>query len=486
MANQIVWPKNPETDIASYVVQRGDAETGPFATIATVPADQNYDPNTETYSLSDPTGTASHWYRIAAVDNADQQSDWSDPFPAQPIPETPTGVTVRWAASTDPDIQLYRLERAISISGPWAFISNIPHLIPGPFWDAQTSTFYYVDPAGNSSTWYRITAVDQANQASAPSAPFRASTESTALLPGLVAALSISVGDVGTLINLGLTTIEIWHSEDSGGTWEEITGGAYSPASVLSLKPYTTFRIEGEVLRFTAGGTEYIVTFPTLVNWTAAQVAARINQSLNGAATVVNGCVQLSTVTVGRGATLEVLATPPALGFPLGVSHGKDPRLPLADGVVVYAYYDVSAKESSRYKWRFSANGSAPISKYSAYVTARQSAIMPNLVSLATAKFTTIDGRPSKQKVIVAPEQGSFSSYVLDLQTMVFESDENGLLQVPLVQGAKVRVGLEGSGIVRVITVPNTPTFDLMSAIAEADDEFTVQTYAPLLTRRSL
>ena len=79
MSIQITWSPNPESDIASYIVQSAPATTGPWTTAGTVAG--------TVYAFTDPGGTASTYYRLIAVDTLSNQSTPSAPFlPVQSAP----------------------------------------------------------------------------------------------------------------------------------------------------------------------------------------------------------------------------------------------------------------------------------------------------------------------------------------------------------------------------------------------------------------
>jgi hypothetical protein len=396
---------------------------------------------------------------------------------------------ITWQPSTDADIDRYELERAVSIGGPWALLQTITHnLSDAGVYDPIDSVFFYVDVLGTSSTYYRLTAIDALNQRSPVSPPFRAAGPSAGS-PALVNVVSIVVGDVATLLDLGFTSIEIYEATLYANESWEITAPAAGPARVVSAKS-GFFRMGGATLTFVRnGGAPQSVSFPdTIIDWTAAQLAAVINDSEPGCASVVDGCLVLSSITTGRTSSLQVTSAPTLLGLPAEVVYGTDSRLLLVDGQSVYAYYDVAGASSSRYQWRFSANGSNPISKMSALVSGKTVPISGVALSFATARFIGLDGRPAKMTVLVAAENNiNISGFtVQEQQTQAFSSDENGYFFIPLVQGARVRIAIEGTSLVRTLTVPNTASFDLMQALSDAPDQFTVQTVPPLLTRRSL
>jgi len=306
-------------------------------------------------------------------------------------------VRLSWLPSTDADIASYDIERSASVGGPWTFLANVLHVLPGPNWDADKEEFFYNDSAGTSSSYYRIVAIDQLNQRSPASAPFRVSDALAVGPPSLVNTLDIVVGAVGAMLSLGFSTIEVWGSDDAGGTWVELTAGSPVPA-------------------------------------------------------------------------------------------GKQSRPQLVDGATIYSFYDVGAPSFRRYKWRFSANGANPLSVFSQNTNGLPAPLAGLQMSIGMARFVSVDGRPCRRSVIVAAETGQMAAGALlgSKDSLVFESDENGFLQIPLIQKTIIRVAFEGTDIIRTITVPEAPAFDLMAAVAEADDGFTVQTLPPLLTKRSL
>lgn len=300
-------------------------------------------------------------------------------------------VKVSWLPSEDADIASYDIERAVSVGGPWTFIANVLHVLGGAAWDATTSSFFYLDNSGVGSSWYRLTAIDAVGQRSPTSNPFQPTgAHPQPGVPNLINSLNIQVGDVATLLSLGFTTIEVWRSDDKGGTWTELTA---SPA-----------------------------VRPTLV-----------------------------------------------------------------EGTSFYNYYDSSGFKTSRYKWRFSANGAAPLSKFSQNVDGKPIPIAGAKLALAMARFITVDGKPMAKSIIVVQERDQVvAGYTVDKGVATFSSDENGVLQIPLIQGAKVRIGIEGTNFVRTITVPAVDSFDLMQVMSEAPDMFTIQTVEPMVTRRNV
>jgi len=303
----------------------------------------------------------------------------------------------------------------------------------------------------------------------------------------LVNTVSVMAGEIATLLDLGFTTIEIFETSGADNEVVEITAPSAEPARVSSKKA-SYFRVGGMTLAFSLdGGEAQSVTFsPVFADWTPAQVVSAIEAAVPGVASVVDGTVVLRTLSSGRASSLEVTQGAAFFGFPTGIVYGKDQRPALVAEQTLYVYFDVSGSSLSRYQWRYSDNGANPVSKVSPLAAGSQAPLSDVPVSLATARFTTIDGRPARTTIIVAPEVGSVGSRFVDGGSRLYTADENGFLQFPLAQGARVCVAVEGTSLVRVITVPATPAFDLMSALSDVADPFTVQTTPPLLTRRSL
>jgi hypothetical protein len=306
--------------------------------------------------------------------------------------------------------------------------------------------------------------------------------------------LSILVGNNAALLALGYTRLEIWVSKDRGNTYQEITSAAQTAASLASAVPNTLFRMGGHLLKFRVnGGVEQSVSFgsPSILDyWTPAQVASQINAVVANLAAVVGQQVVLTSPTTGRASQLEITySDADDLGLVVGtLVNGTDARVTLAGGTLLYQFTDIVGSPDYFYEWRFSANGSLPISNFSDPVSGQTPPLIASgSLSVLTAQFVDIEGRPKKTKIIVSmegPGPASLAGYAVGgTETKVYESDEFGFLAVPFVRGAQLRVAIEGTPLIRSFTVPNASTFDLLTTLAAATDPFTPQVVPPLLTR---
>jgi len=310
----------------------------------------------------------------------------------------------------------------------------------------------------------------------------------------MVVQLPILVGNVNDLLGLGFTRAEVWVSEDQGNSFFEATAAAAQAAVLVSEPATTLFPAGGKLLKFQINeGPEQSVLFDTaLANWTPAQIVTAINNVAESLASVSGSSVVLTAPTTGRSSSVRVTYSDCAeLGWTGGVFvKGHDARITLVTNTLSYLYTDLSGLDSYLYKWRFSANGLSPFSDYSSPPTpGHQPPVLGSSnVSVCTCKFVGLDGVATQQKIIISQVTGpqAVGGYLIARQVpQILESDDSGYLQFTLVRGAKVRVAIEGTAFVREITVPDTATFDLLAAMTDAPDPFTVQVPPPFLIRRS-
>jgi len=309
----------------------------------------------------------------------------------------------------------------------------------------------------------------------------------------MVVQFSITAANVDALIALGYTRIEVWSSIDQGNSYQEITGSAAAPAIVSSASAATYFRMGGKLLKLSVnGGPDQSILFSDLIlYWTPTQVANRINEVIPGLASVSGSQVILTSPTTGRASTiLVVLNEAQDLGMPTGTFlTGLNARPTLVSGTLIYTISDVAGHSDDRYKWRFSANGVNPVSEFSERIFGSTPALAGTAVSICTAQFVGLDGRPQKRRVVVVSDMSPASiggNVVGNELPITVDSDDLGFLQFTLVRGARVRVAIEGTAFVREFVVPNSATFDLLTVMAAAPDPFSIQTTLPFLIRRSI
>ena len=310
----------------------------------------------------------------------------------------------------------------------------------------------------------------------------------------MVVQLSILVGNIADLLGLGYTRIEVWQSTDEGNSFQEVTASAAAPATLASADALTTFQMGGRLLKLSVNGApEVSILFSNLVPlWTPSQVAAQINTVVPGLASVSGSKVVLTSPTTGRASSIEVTYNDATdLGWVGGQKvYGLAVRPTLVSNTYLYSFSDVAGSSDDRYKWRFSANGVNPVSEFSAEVSGETAALLdPSLLSVGTAKFFDSTGHGQKTTILVAVDsvpQSISGGFMQQAQPISVDSDDNGFLVFTAIRNSVIKVAIEGSAYIREFTVPDAATFDLLTVMAAAPDQFTVQTVPPLLTRRSI
>jgi hypothetical protein len=300
-------------------------------------------------------------------------------------------------------------------------------------------------------------------------------------------SLFIPVGDADTRLLAGYSTIEVQSSDDESATWRAMTGPV-ATAPKLTSSTSTLFFVSGLIVVFEADGVEYTITFSSIAPYlSATQVASEFNEALPGVASALDNKVILTGPTTGSYKVLKIVSvTTSALGFAAGqTAYGMDTNIPIAPSTYVYYYLDPLGVPERRYRWRFSNNGIIPISGFMPWVTGKQQLVGAE-ISIGTARLASGTGMSRSSSLFVYNISTYNQGFLVVDGGQKFSSDSQGFVFVPLMRGARVKIAIEGTTIVREITVPNTTTFDIMQAVVDAPDEFTIQTTAPLLTRRSL
>jgi hypothetical protein len=304
--------------------------------------------------------------------------------------------------------------------------------------------------------------------------------------------VSIPASNVVDLLDMGFTTIEVYRSDDDGLHYPSITSATPAPAFLETVEAHSTFRVGGKSVRFEVdGGVEKTVEFPLLTEYfTPALVADAFNAVVADIAAVVGMKVVLTSASSGPNSSLVITYCDALeLGFSAGdTARGSAAHIALNPAILLYVFSDVNGFGAARYAWRFSAGGANPKTELLGFVQGSNPPALGVNTALCQARFVGLDGKPLKSRIIIVSDAVQLVAGMAlgNELPLVVDSDQYGYLEVPLVQGAKVRVAIEGTAYVREFTVPATATFDLLTMMAAAPDPFTVQVSAPFLIRRSL
>lgn len=220
----LAWEKNPENDIANYVVYSSDRADGHFRVIGKTAA--------TSFDHSGLTDLTAYYYRIKAVDADGLESGLTAPVFAttKPRPETPRNlsagsgqvkrVALSWAANPEKDIAYYIVSRAFGAGGRFKEAARVT--APG-----------YTDTGLQDGTLYRyaVTAVCAEGLSSDPSEKAESKTKPRPTKPkGLKASVSgrkVSLewepNPESDIVGYELLRGRRWHlldSEDRFGTVE--------------------------------------------------------------------------------------------------------------------------------------------------------------------------------------------------------------------------------------------------------------------------
>ncbi len=168
---EISWISSPERDVVGYNVYRSTAPDGNFEQIV------NYLINDNKISDLGLENGTKYYYRITARDKAGNESEPSPPVSGIPTKDTTppavpnnliatnagsgTSLLVSWLPNTEKDIQGYNIYRSLSENGTYLKINADPVAISGLYTDQGLER--------NVTYWYKITAVDWANNESVQS-----------------------------------------------------------------------------------------------------------------------------------------------------------------------------------------------------------------------------------------------------------------------------------------------------------------------------
>lgn len=292
--------------------------------------------------------------------------------------------------------------------------------------------------------------------------------------------------------------LEIWRSFDSSaGPYSEITADEWKPARLpagagdIPVTPVTgPFAvIVGKTLVFLLDDTDTIVitftgTDPLTRAAAASQIIAQSGARLDSYVDAT-GVLVVQTTQPGTGALLELTGGDAAgeLGLALGSrAYGRDARIPLANDQELYTFVDQRGESTAFYKTRYRNRTTNATSDFSQPFGGGQvSALSDTSLVIGIADLVDVRGRPLAFREIRI--HTDFNGILVDGRVMaggdiVVKTDVNGHVEVPLVRGQSIAVGIAGTDLVRDITVPTDPavvTFNLMDPALAGPDIFKVQ-----------
>lgn len=295
------------------------------------------------------------------------------------------------------------------------------------------------------------------------------------------------------------------------GPFEEITSDVWSPPRIPKSggdqpsSPVTgqLVNIVGKELSLVVGLDPLTVTFTGSDPLTYAQVASQITaQSSARLVSYVDssGIVVLEGVYPGLDSRLSVLESEAAiiLGLPFegpdSTATGKDPRLALVPGQSSYSLRDTFGSRDYFYRSRFLNAVTGGQSEASVSHSPKNAVgLAVSSIIIGYADLVDVAGKAIEGAEVSLHNEYSgalIAGKLVTGRTTVEYTDESGHVEFHVVRGQRVTVSVQGTNIVRTITVPTDPAVDTFSLFdpAIADDDVFKVAVPELITaeRRTL
>lgn len=258
-------------------------------------------------------------------------------------------------------------------------------------------------------------------------------------------------------------------------------------AAALTGKKKEGFDLNGKDFKFKADGTEYTVSFTT--EYSAADVATRITTVTGLTASDVGGYVKIESSTTGLTSTLEIHESTEGgveLGFYLDdFDIGEDAWITVVTGTKLYIQDDPHSDNDYWYRSYYQNSSTLVTSEPSAPFLPRPlGAVDPANIIYGTGIIADTEGNPVVGKLITV-----YNKFVPTVvggalidgpETKIYETDEQGIITIPLVHGSRISIGIEDTKLRRDIDVPTSgDSFDLLDE-SLLDDRLGI-TYYPIV-----
>jgi hypothetical protein len=214
-------------------------------------------------------------------------------------------------------------------------------------------------------------------------------------------------------------------------------------------------------------------------------VVDAINKAVPGLVTSDDGSGLLNLITVQKGTKASIEITNGTANTPLGFAtnenaSGQDEHIQLMRGVSTYSYEDRFGLAANYYRTRYISTLSGNFSDWSDWIPGISgSGVQSANLILGTIKLAGIDGAAlvgAKVTVVNVYNPAVMDGYFIAGRSKTVSTDGVGQAQVTLVRGSIIDVILEGTTVIRRITVPSVGvSFDLLDPSLQTDDAFGIQ-----------
>ena len=310
--------------------------------------------------------------------------------------------------------------------------------------------------------------------------------------------LNIFVSDIAAALG-SFDVVRVERSlTGEGGPYVEITKLAPADSATLLASNGSPYPVSAKTLSFLLDNlpqTDVVFTGvdPLTVDQVKDQINAEVGATIGADDT---GVLRLTSTLLGTASKLEIVASGALvdLGFVAGDRDiGSEPYVPLVTGVSNYAFTDDDGQAGYFYRVRFFHTTTGQVSDYSSpFQGAPGTQISAGSLSVGSLDLVDQQGVAWQgQRVtfvsINQPLQVEGFAVALNRASVTIETDNAGHAEISLVRGLEVRVVFEGTSLIRDITIPDTPTFNLLTLIEGVPDIFEVVVpNLPAAPRRTL
>jgi hypothetical protein len=290
--------------------------------------------------------------------------------------------------------------------------------------------------------------------------------------------IPIHVPNVTQLTDAGLTHIEL--QRDDGSGYVSITTAVATAPSVTGTR-WERFDLEDKELLIYLDEAWYTVSFTDPNPYTASEAVAFV--SISGlTASDVGGYVELAHDTVGISSVLKIgdATANDNLGFEVDTHYGTDAHIALTTDTFYY-FTDPNGTVSSDYRYRFINDG-----VYSDWISLTTedgwdvtgANVCLCYINAVDTDYTSLDDKEVKLSNIRSADGIEYEDKYLAGVSQTFTiSDGFGCMFLP--RGQMFDMSVDGTGLVRRITVPDDTEVDLLDSTISEGDYFEVQTFNP-------
>ena len=276
-----------------------------------------------------------------------------------------------------------------------------------------------------------------------------------------------------------------------------VAGTPYSDATSITKPAPVAATLVGTVMQPYVGlygtqlklkvnqGTEMTIPFTSPDPISIQTVVDLINKAIPGLVASDDGNGRLNLVTVQKGTKASIEITNGTANAPLGFTSGQsdsgeDEHIQLMRGVPTYSYEDSFGLTTNYYRTRYVNSLSGDFSDWSDWIPGISgSGVQSSNLILGTIKLAGVDGAAlvnAKVTVVNVYNPIIQDGYFVAGRSKTVATDGVGQAQVTLVRGSTIDVIVEGTTVIRRITVPSVgASFDLLDASLQTDDAFGIQ-----------